>query len=115
MDIFWGDHYAATTAGIVGQKQSLMNGKQVDRVKGDLCRGRLGHGYQRWAAKPMMPTKEPNRDRPEEHSQDASPDMPLLVSPLQWCNSTEDGGGKAAELENTAVDWNCGQGWACGN
>nr|XP_025865736.1 free fatty acid receptor 2-like [Vulpes vulpes] len=32
-----------------------------------------------------------------------------------WCNNTEDGGGKAAELEDTAVDWNCGQGWACGN
>lgn len=52
---------------------------------------------------------------PEEHSQDASPGMPLLVPPLQWCNNTEDGGGKAAELEDTAVDWNCGQGWACGN
>lgn len=59
MDIFWGDHYAATTAGIVGQKQSLMNGKQVDRVKGDLCRGRLGHGYQRWAAKPICPPRSP--------------------------------------------------------
>ncbi|CAD7692787.1 unnamed protein product [Nyctereutes procyonoides] len=32
-----------------------------------------------------------------------------------WYDSTEDGGGKAAELEDTTVDWNCGQGWACGN